>query len=93
MRIAAIDQGTTSTRVLVAAEDGLLDIRHAVRHAQHPVMGAHARMRAAALRRNAQQSGDIFGTAGEVRGGDDEVVDGEFHEGMVTNLWNSMPED
>ena len=34
MRIAAIDQGTTSTRVLVV-EDGAMDIRHAVRHRQH----------------------------------------------------------
>lgn len=34
MRIAAIDQGTTSTRVLVADTDGHADIRHAVRHEQ-----------------------------------------------------------
>jgi glycerol kinase len=35
MRIAAIDQGTTSTRVLEANSDGTATIRHAVRHAQH----------------------------------------------------------
>ncbi|MDT8843551.1 FGGY family carbohydrate kinase [Paraburkholderia fungorum] len=35
MRIAAIDQGTTSTRVLVADEDGQVAIAHAVRHQQH----------------------------------------------------------
>lgn len=35
MRIAAIDQGTTSTRVLVAHESGRLEIAHSVRHAQH----------------------------------------------------------
>jgi glycerol kinase len=35
MRIAAIDQGTTSTRVLEADSDGAAVIRHAVRHAQH----------------------------------------------------------
>lgn len=35
MRIAAIDQGTTSTRVLVADESGCLEIAHSVRHAQH----------------------------------------------------------
>ena len=34
MRIAAIDQGTTSTRVLVV-EDRTARIAHAVRHAQH----------------------------------------------------------
>jgi glycerol kinase len=34
VRIAAIDQGTTSTRLLVV-EDGVAEIRHAVRHAQH----------------------------------------------------------
>ncbi|WP_321815166.1 MULTISPECIES: FGGY family carbohydrate kinase [unclassified Paraburkholderia] len=35
MRIAAIDQGTTSTRVLVADSNGGADIVHAVRHRQH----------------------------------------------------------
>ena len=35
MRLAAIDQGTTSTRVLVADEAGGLDIVHSLRHAQH----------------------------------------------------------
>ncbi|WP_322012724.1 FGGY family carbohydrate kinase [Paraburkholderia sp. J12] len=34
-RVAAIDQGTTSTRVLVVNEDGTMSIAHAVRHAQH----------------------------------------------------------
>lgn len=34
MRIAAIDQGTTSTRVLVADDDAGAAIRHAVRHEQ-----------------------------------------------------------
>lgn len=34
MRIAAIDQGTTSTRVLVADTDGAAEIRHSVRHRQ-----------------------------------------------------------
>ena len=34
MRIAAIDQGTTSTRVLVVDGDGAR-IAHAVRHGQH----------------------------------------------------------
>ncbi|MFL5338453.1 MAG: FGGY family carbohydrate kinase [Geminicoccaceae bacterium] len=39
MRIAAIDQGTTSTRLLVVA-DGVAEIRHAVRHRQeHPRPG------------------------------------------------------
>ena len=37
---------------------------------------------AAALGRNAQQAGDIFGTAGKVRRGDDEMIDGEFHGGL-----------
>lgn len=41
MRIAAIDQGTTSTRVLVADEQGGLDIRHAVRHAQNYPQAGH----------------------------------------------------
>ena len=35
MRIAAIDQGTTSTRILIADADGRRDVVHAVRHAQH----------------------------------------------------------
>lgn len=35
MRIAAIDQGTTSTRVLVADENGSLEFPHTIRHAQH----------------------------------------------------------
>jgi glycerol kinase len=35
MRIAAIDQGTTSTRVLVATESGSADIQLALRHQQH----------------------------------------------------------
>ena len=40
MRIAAIDQGTTSTRILVVEEDGSLAIRHSVRHRQiHPREG------------------------------------------------------
>ncbi|TWG55263.1 FGGY family carbohydrate kinase [Aminobacter sp. J44] len=40
MRIAAIDQGTTSSRVLVADEEGSREIRHSVRHAQiHPGPG------------------------------------------------------
>ncbi|GBD46919.1 FGGY family carbohydrate kinase [Methylopila sp. Yamaguchi] len=41
MRIAAIDQGTTSTRALVVdASDGTAVIAHAVRHAQsHPAPG------------------------------------------------------
>lgn len=34
MRIAAIDQGTTSTRVLVADTDGHAEIRHSLRHEQ-----------------------------------------------------------
>lgn len=34
MRIAAIDQGTTSTRVLVVNEDGSASIAHSVRHKQ-----------------------------------------------------------
>jgi glycerol kinase len=40
MRVAAIDQGTTSTRVLVAAGEGDLDIAHAIAHKQlHPQSG------------------------------------------------------
>lgn len=40
MRVAAIDQGTTSTRVLVADDTGQAEIRHAVRHRQiHPQDG------------------------------------------------------
>ena len=36
MRVAAIDQGTTSTRLLIV-EDGVAEVRHAVRHRQeHP---------------------------------------------------------
>lgn len=35
MRIAAIDQGTTSTRVLVVEADGQASIRLAIRHEQH----------------------------------------------------------
>ena len=35
MRVAAIDQGTTSTRALVAEEDGCCAVVHAVRHEQH----------------------------------------------------------
>ncbi|WP_029074986.1 FGGY family carbohydrate kinase [Kaistia adipata] len=35
MRLAAIDQGTTSTRVLVADDAGGLEIAQALRHAQH----------------------------------------------------------
>jgi glycerol kinase len=35
MRIAAIDQGTTSTRVLVATTEGQYRIAHSTRHAQH----------------------------------------------------------
>jgi glycerol kinase len=35
VQTAAIDQGTTSTRVLVATGDGGLEIRHALRHQQH----------------------------------------------------------
>ena len=39
MRVAAIDQGTTSTRLLVV-EGGVAEIRHAVRHRQmHPQPG------------------------------------------------------
>jgi len=41
MRIAAIDQGTTSTRVLVADEEGSREIRHSVRHAQHYPESGH----------------------------------------------------
>ncbi|HTJ92509.1 MAG TPA: FGGY family carbohydrate kinase [Pararobbsia sp.] len=40
MRIAAIDQGTTSTRVLVADDTGRADVVHSVRHRQiHPHAG------------------------------------------------------
>ena len=40
MRVAAIDQGTTSTRLLIAEPDGRVEIRHAVRHRQiHPAPG------------------------------------------------------
>ncbi|KAF1030108.1 MAG: Glycerol kinase [Pseudomonas sp.] len=35
MRIAALDQGTTSTRVLVVTENGSADIHMALRHQQH----------------------------------------------------------
>jgi glycerol kinase len=35
MRIAAIDQGTTSTRVLLADSNGSAEIVHSVRHRQH----------------------------------------------------------
>lgn len=35
MRIAAIDQGTTSTRILVVEGDGRGKVVHAARHAQH----------------------------------------------------------
>ena len=39
MRVAAIDQGTTSTRLLIV-EDGVAEVRHAVRHRQeHPRPG------------------------------------------------------
>jgi len=40
MRIAAIDQGTTSTRLLIAEPDGRIAIRLALRHRQiHPALG------------------------------------------------------
>jgi glycerol kinase len=40
MRVAAIDQGTTSTRVLVADTEGALEIARAITHAQsHPEAG------------------------------------------------------
>lgn len=40
MRIGAIDQGTTSTRVLVVDEDGAPEIRHSIRHQQfYPQQG------------------------------------------------------
>lgn len=35
MRIAAIDQGTTSTRVMVVDQNGSADIQLALRHQQH----------------------------------------------------------
>ncbi|PGP55749.1 glycerol kinase, partial [Bacillus cereus] len=35
MRIAALDQGTTSTRVLVVDMQGRADIQLALRHQQH----------------------------------------------------------
>ncbi|NWA28172.1 glycerol kinase [Pseudomonas gingeri] len=35
MRIAALDQGTTSTRVLVATQNGAADIQLSLRHQQH----------------------------------------------------------
>ena len=35
MRILALDQGTTSTRGLVADDSGTAEIVHAVRHEQH----------------------------------------------------------
>lgn len=35
MRIAALDQGTTSTRVLVVTENGSADIQLSLRHQQH----------------------------------------------------------
>jgi len=35
MQIAAIDQGTTSTRILVATDDGAAEIRHSLRHRQY----------------------------------------------------------
>ncbi|NVK60003.1 MAG: glycerol kinase, partial [Rhodobacteraceae bacterium] len=35
MRILALDQGTTSTRGLVADDSGAVEIVHSVRHAQH----------------------------------------------------------
>lgn len=35
MRIAAIDQGTTSTRVLVVTQNGSADIQQSLRHQQH----------------------------------------------------------
>ncbi|MGH9612037.1 MAG: FGGY family carbohydrate kinase, partial [Bryobacteraceae bacterium] len=39
-RTAAIDQGTTSTRVLVATDDGTSEIKHSIRHRQHrPQLG------------------------------------------------------
>lgn len=41
MRIAAIDQGTTSTRILVADEEGSREIRHSVRHAQQYPESGH----------------------------------------------------
>lgn len=34
MRIAAIDQGTTSTRLLIVEDDGQVHVPHALRHAQ-----------------------------------------------------------
>ncbi|KAG1529477.1 hypothetical protein G6F50_017970 [Rhizopus delemar] len=48
----------------------------AVGHAQHPVMGAHARVDAAALRRDAQEVCNVLRAAGKVRRGDDEMIDG-----------------
>lgn len=35
MRIAALDQGTTSTRVLVVSDNGSADIQLSLRHQQH----------------------------------------------------------
>jgi glycerol kinase len=35
MRVGAIDQGTTSTRVLLASEGGGAEIKHSIRHEQH----------------------------------------------------------
>ena len=54
---------------------------HAARHAQHAVVRAHAGMRAAARGLHAQQPGDMAGAAVQVRGGDDDVIDDEFHGG------------
>jgi hypothetical protein len=55
---------------------------HAVGHAQHAVVGPHARVRATALGRNTQQVSDIFRTAGKIRRGNDEMINGEFHGGL-----------
>ncbi|MNL80817.1 hypothetical protein D3C87_2077610 [compost metagenome] len=48
----------------------------AVGQAQHAVVRTHVRVRAAALGRDAQEVCNVFGTAGKVRRGDDEMIDG-----------------
>ena len=62
MRIAAIDQGTTSTRVLVADTDGHAEIRHSLRHEQILPQGGWVEHDPEALIENIRVCLDAAGT-------------------------------
>jgi glycerol kinase len=80
MWAAAIDQGTTSTRVMLASDDGNPEIRYSIRHAQHRPKPGWVEHDAAELLANVQTCAAIAGEVSAI---------GLANQGESCMAWNA----